>query len=182
MGFFVFFSSSNLQFLGDENEKKVPFTYSPLLHRNTGGEMLVDFYRFCVFLVLVGFLFFFCDVSYAGRTVNIDFKIPDNTCVAANGDDKKNYSLPFELDSNNNILNLNAKPGAGCFVCGGAGKGAAFDYTNPTTLLGDVRNNTLNINCNVSQCFLSGGMTSTGTVSFNTLNIYAGETSTEEVA
>jgi hypothetical protein len=145
-------------------------------------HMLVSFNKFFLFLLLQLFLLFFYNISYAGRTVNIDFKIPDSTSVAANGNDSNNYSPPFHLDSNDNILNLNVTPGTACFICSGAGQGNDFDNNHPTTLLGDVRNNTLNINCNVEGgCFLSGGMTSTGTVSSNTVNIYAVGSSTEAV-
>jgi hypothetical protein len=82
----------------------------------------------------------FYNISYGGRTVNIDFKIPDNIiCVAANRAGTNNYSTPFHLDSNNNIFNLNVTPGTPCFICGGAGNGDAFDVGNLNTLLGDVR-------------------------------------------
>ncbi|MDR2399609.1 MAG: hypothetical protein LBD61_04195, partial [Endomicrobium sp.] len=117
----------------------------------------------------------FYNISFAGKTVNIDFKIPDDACVAANGDDSNNYSIPFEKDSNDNILNLNVTPGARCFICGGAGQGEVVDPNKPESLLGDVRNNTLNVNCNIDDdCYLCGGVTSTGTVSRNTVNVYGG--------
>ncbi|MDR2399134.1 MAG: hypothetical protein LBD61_01645 [Endomicrobium sp.] len=135
--------------------------------------MLLKFNKFLVLFISLFLLVFFYNISYAGRTVNIDFKIPADASVAANGDDSNDYSAPFEKDSNDNILNLNATPGARCYICGGAGQGEVFDVDDPESLLGDVRNNTLNVNCNIdNECYLYGGMTSNGTVSRNTVNVY----------
>ncbi|MDR2399364.1 MAG: hypothetical protein LBD61_02875 [Endomicrobium sp.] len=72
---------------------------------------------------------------------------------------------------------MNVAPGANCVICGGAGQGNEGD-----SLLGDVRNNTLNINCNIDvECFLFSGVTSTGTVSCNTVNVYGVGSSTEAI-
>ncbi|MDR2399695.1 MAG: hypothetical protein LBD61_04640, partial [Endomicrobium sp.] len=130
--------------------------------------MLLKLNKFLVLFISLFLLVFFYNISYAGRTVNIDFKISSPTFYAANGDDTNNYSAPFEKDSNDNILNLNVTPGANCFICGGAGQGEVVDLDKPESLLGDVRNNTLNVNCNIDyECYLFSGMTSTGTVSRN---------------
>ncbi|MDR2399483.1 MAG: hypothetical protein LBD61_03545, partial [Endomicrobium sp.] len=132
--------------------------------------MLLKFNKFVVLFISLFLLVFFYNISYAGRTVNIDFKISSTTFYAANGDESNNYSVPFEKDSNDNILNLNVTPGTNCFICGGAGQGEEGE-----SLLGDVRNNTLNVNCNIDdKCCLWGGVTSTGTVSRNTVNVYGG--------
>jgi hypothetical protein len=79
---------------------------------------------------------------------------------------------------------LNVTPQTLCYICGGAGKGEGFKPSNlkPLLLLGDVRNNTLNINCNINDyCNLYGGLTSSATVSRNTVNVYAVSPSTEVV-
>jgi hypothetical protein len=141
--------------------------------------MLLKLNKFVVFFISLFVLVFFYNISYAGRTVNINVQIPADAWVAANGDDSNDYSAPFEKDSNDNILNLNATPGARCHICGGAGQGEVFDPNKPESLLGNVRNNTLNVNCDIDvECFLLGGATSTGTVSRNTVNVYGGGSST----
>ncbi|MDR1474133.1 MAG: hypothetical protein LBS38_00360, partial [Endomicrobium sp.] len=68
--------------------------------------MLLKFNKFVVLFISLFLLVFFYNISYAGRTVNINVQIPANTCVAANGTESNNYSAPFEKDSNDNILNL----------------------------------------------------------------------------
>ncbi|MDR1474795.1 MAG: hypothetical protein LBS38_03840, partial [Endomicrobium sp.] len=83
--------------------------------------MLLKFNKFVVLFISLFLLVFFYNISYAGRTVNINVKIPDDACVAANGTESNNYSAPFEKDSNNNILNLNVAPGIKCGIGGGAG-------------------------------------------------------------
>ncbi|MDR2399089.1 MAG: hypothetical protein LBD61_01415, partial [Endomicrobium sp.] len=145
--------------------------------------MLLKFNKFLVFFIFLFVLVFFYNISYAGRTVNINVKIPANSFIAANGDDSNNYSAPCEKDSNDNILNLNVAPGIKCAICGGAGKGEVVDPNKPESLLEDVRNNTLNINCNIdNECYLFSGMTSTGTVSSNIVNVYGGGSSTNTEA
>jgi hypothetical protein len=74
---------------------------------------------------------------------------------------------------------LNVTPGNKSVICCGTGQGEVlngdvFDFGNPpTSLVGNIRNNTLNIRCKVDdECFFLGGMTSTGTVACNTVNIY----------
>ncbi|MDR1086846.1 MAG: hypothetical protein LBL16_01130, partial [Endomicrobium sp.] len=113
-----------------------------------GGKMFLIFNKFFVLFFSLFLLVSFYNISYAGRTVNIDFQIAAIAVVAANGTDSNNYSTPFVLDSNNNTLNLNVTPGTKCGICGGAGQGELVDFP-PKTLLGDVRNNTLNINCDI---------------------------------
>ncbi|MDR2399665.1 MAG: hypothetical protein LBD61_04475, partial [Endomicrobium sp.] len=137
--------------------------------------MLLKFNKFVVLFISLFVLVFFYNISYAGRTVNMDFKISSPTFYAANGDDSNNYSVPFEKDSNNNILNLNVIPGTNCFICGGTGQGEIVNPDKPSTLFVDVKNNTLNVRCDIdNKCFLYGGVTSTGTVSRNTVNVYGG--------
>ncbi|MDR1474729.1 MAG: hypothetical protein LBS38_03480, partial [Endomicrobium sp.] len=115
--------------------------------------MLLKFNKFLVLFISLFVLVFFYNISFAGKTVNIDFKISSPTFYAANGTDSNNYSVPFEKDSNDNILNLNVTPGTNCYICGGAGQ--AKDVDDPESLLGDVRNNTLNVNCNIDvECSL----------------------------
>ncbi|MDR1474639.1 MAG: hypothetical protein LBS38_02985, partial [Endomicrobium sp.] len=141
--------------------------------------MLLKFNKFVVLSISLFVLVFFYNISFAGKTVNINLQISKSTLYAANGTDSKNYSIPFRQDSNDNILNLNVAPGANCAIFGGAGKGEIFNPDNPTTLLGDVRNNTLNVNCNIDViCYLCGGATSNGTVSRNTVNVYGDGSST----
>jgi hypothetical protein len=136
--------------------------------------MLLKFNKFLVLLVLQFVLSFFYNISYAGRTVNINSPIPADTFIATNGTDSNNYSTPFRLDSNNNILNLNAASTATSVICGGTGQGYVDDIADPTNLLGNTSNNKLNINCDLSDTghFLIGGITSTGTASSNTVNVY----------
>ncbi|MDR1474774.1 MAG: hypothetical protein LBS38_03735, partial [Endomicrobium sp.] len=141
--------------------------------------MLLKFNKFLVLSISLFVLVFFYNISYAGRTVNINVQIPANSFIAANGDDSNDYSLPFKKDSNNNILNLNVAPGIKCGICGGAGQGEVFDPEEADSLLGDVRNNTLNVRCDIDvACSLYGGMTSSGTVSSNTVNVYGDGSST----
>jgi hypothetical protein len=71
---------------------------------------------------------------------------------------------------------LNVTPGTNCFICVGAGQGKDIG-----SLLGNVRNNTLNVRCAIDvdvACSLFGGMTSSGTVSRNTVNVYGDGSST----
>jgi hypothetical protein len=68
------------------------------------------FNKLFVFLVSQLFLIFFYNISYAATT-NICFKVSSNTAIAANG--INNYSVPYSLYSNNNVLNLNVPPGKG---------------------------------------------------------------------
>ncbi|MDR2399208.1 MAG: hypothetical protein LBD61_02050, partial [Endomicrobium sp.] len=78
---------------------------------------------------------------------------------------------------------MNVTPGTNCHICGGAGQGEVVDLDKPESLLGDVRNNTLNVNCNIdNKCYLFGGMTSTDTVSRNTVNVYGDGSSTNTKA
>ncbi|MDR2398936.1 MAG: AAA family ATPase, partial [Endomicrobium sp.] len=48
-----------------------------------GWEMLLKFNKFLVLFISLFLLVFFYNISYAGRTVNIDFKIPEHTLCAA---------------------------------------------------------------------------------------------------
>ncbi|MDR2436982.1 MAG: hypothetical protein LBD17_02785 [Endomicrobium sp.] len=61
---------------------------------------------------------------------------------------------------------MDITPGANCAICSGAGKGEKFDIKEPGTLLGDVRDNILNINCsvgdNAEDSLFSGSATSSG--------------------
>ncbi|MDR1087206.1 MAG: hypothetical protein LBL16_03065, partial [Endomicrobium sp.] len=128
--------------------------------------MFLIFNKFFVLFFSLFFLVSFYNISYAERTVNINVEIDNKAFFAANGTDSNNYSNPFVLDSNNNTLNLNVTPRVGCLICGGAGRqGEDADLDNPfASLLGDVRNNTLNINCDIGadigECYFYGGATS----------------------
>ncbi|MDR2399776.1 MAG: hypothetical protein LBD61_05050, partial [Endomicrobium sp.] len=138
------------------------------------------------------------NISYAGKTVNIDVEVSSAGFYAANGEERNNYGTPFRQESNDNILNLNVTPGTNCYICGGAGKGEVFDFINPNFLLmadrgysdftnqnyllGDVKENKLNIYCNVDDgCFFVGGVTSTGTVAKNSVNVYGAGGSAESL-
>ncbi|MDR2399209.1 MAG: hypothetical protein LBD61_02055 [Endomicrobium sp.] len=57
--------------------------------------MLLKFNKFLVLFISLFLLVFFYNISYAGRTVNINVKIPADAWVAANGDDSNNYSVPL---------------------------------------------------------------------------------------
>jgi hypothetical protein len=140
--------------------------------------MFLIFNKFFVLFFSLFFLVSFYNISYAERTVNINVEIDKWAFVAANGSDSNNYSTPFVLDSNNNTLNLNVTPRVDCYICGGTGQGEIVDLDNPVaSLLGDVRNNTLNINCDIGadigECILMGGTTSNGAVSRNTVNVFS---------